>query len=84
MQGRGGRGSVGASYARGTPEVSRDLLDPDGEHLWFHSTTGTTTTIYRYDLLQGELEAMNPPGFSSAAHVTRARNGAATFDSITQ
>jgi hypothetical protein len=58
------------------------FADLDGEHVWFHSTVKGKTSLYRLSLRGGEPVRMNPPGFDQAAHVTQARNGYRTFDSI--
>ena len=66
------------------PNSQGGFVDPDGIHLWFHSTNFTTdrkTVPYQFNLDTHELRRMMPPGFSSAGHLTRARNGVVTFDS---
>jgi dipeptidyl aminopeptidase/acylaminoacyl peptidase len=63
------------------PRSHGPFADPDGVHLWFHSTKGGTVSPYRFNLRTGELVRLLPPGFTAAAHVTRSRNGVVTFDS---
>jgi Tol biopolymer transport system component len=65
----------------GLPRSHGTFSDPDGIHLWFHSTRGQTASPYRFNLRTGELKRLMPPGFSFAVHVTRSRNGIITFDS---
>ena len=70
----------------GLPRSHGGFADPDGIHLWFHSTRffGTrdqTTAPYRFNLQTEELERLMPPGFGTAGHVSRSRNGIITFDS---
>ncbi len=65
----------------GLPRSHGSFADPDGIHLWFHSTTGQTTSSYRFNLQTRELERLMPPGFNTAGHVTRSLNGIITFDS---
>ena len=60
----------------GLPNSQGLFVDPDGVHLWFHSTVP-----YRFNLQTAELVQMMPPGFRSAWHLTRSRNGIITFDS---
>jgi Tol biopolymer transport system component len=54
--------------------------DLDGEHVWFHATISGRTNIYKLSLLGGDPVRIDPPGFQSAAHATRASNGIMTFD----
>jgi dipeptidyl aminopeptidase/acylaminoacyl peptidase len=66
------------------PNSYGGFVDPDGIHVWFHSTNFTSdpkTVPYQFNLDTHELRRMMPPGFSSAGHLTRARNGVVTFDS---
>jgi Tol biopolymer transport system component len=65
----------------GLPRSHGSLADPDGIHLWFHSTTAGLTSPFRFNLQTRELQRVMPPGFSTAGHVTRSRNGIITFDS---
>ncbi len=65
----------------GLPRSHGSFADPDGLHLWFHSTTEGVTTPYRFNLQTKELLRVMPPGFGTAGHVTRSRNGIMTFDS---
>jgi hypothetical protein len=51
-------------------------------HVWFHSTIGSVTTPYRFNPITQELRRFMPPGFTTAGHITRARNNTITFDSI--
>ena len=66
----------------GLPRSHGTFITPNGRHLLFHSTR-EVTQLYEQDLGSGELRVINPADFPSAAHVTRARNGALTFDVLT-
>ena len=61
----------------GLPNSQGLFVDPDGLHLWFHSNG----MPYRFTLQGRSLTRMLPPGFTSAGHFTRSRNGIITFDS---
>jgi Tol biopolymer transport system component len=61
----------------GLPNSQGLFVDPDGLHLWFHSSGAP----YRFRLETRTLVRVMPPGFTEAAHVTRSRNGVITFDS---
>ncbi len=61
----------------GLPNSQGLFVDPDGLHLWFHSNG----MPYRFTLHGRSLTRMLPPGFTSAGHFTRSRNGIITFDS---
>lgn len=63
------------------PRSHGSFADPDGVHVWFHSTKGGSVSPYRFNVQTGEVVRMLPPGFTAAAHVTRSRNGVITFDS---
>ena len=65
----------------GLPRSQGSFADPDGVHLWFHSTKAGITSPFRFNLQTRELQRVMPPGFSTAGHVTRSRNGIITFDS---
>jgi hypothetical protein len=59
--------------------------DPDGRHLLAHSTRdielrATRWALYEFPLEGGVPVRLEPPGHDRGAHVTRARNGVATFD----
>lgn len=67
------------------PNSYGGFVDPDGIHVWFHSTNFTAdpkTVPYQFNLDTHELRRMMPPGFSSAGHLTRSKNGVITFDSM--
>ena len=70
----------------GFPNSQGLFVDPDRVHLWFHSNAPErpnlqTNAPYRFNLQTKALMRMMPPGFSSAWHLTRSRNGIITFDS---
>lgn len=66
----------------GLPRSHGPFADLDGMHVWFHSTIGSVTTPYRFNPITQELRRFMPPGFTTAGHITRARNMTITFDSI--
>jgi Tol biopolymer transport system component len=69
----------------GLPNSQGGFADPDGIHLWFHSTnfdSDRKTVPYQFNLETHELRRMMPPGFTSAGHLTRAKTGLITFDSM--
>lgn len=66
----------------GLPRSHGSFADLDGTHVWFHSTVGNVTTPYRFNLLTRELRSFMPPRFTTAGHITRARNNTFTFDSV--
>jgi Tol biopolymer transport system component len=61
----------------GHPNSQGLFVDLDGLRLRFHSNGA----LYQYDLGTRMLTRTMPPGFTNAAHMTRARNGVITFDS---
>jgi len=70
----------------GLPNSQGLFVAPDGVHLWFHSNSPDRPNLptngpYRFNLQTKELTRMMPPGFKSAWHLTRSRNGVITFDS---
>ena len=65
----------------GLPRSHGSFADPDGIHVWFHSTKGDETVPYRFNLQTRDLVRMIPPRFITAGHVTRSHNNIITFDS---
>lgn len=65
----------------GLPRSHGPFADPDGVHLWFHSTKGDDTTPYQFNLRTKELRRVMPPRFATAGHITRSRNNVYAFDS---
>jgi hypothetical protein len=59
-------------------------VDPDGEHLLAHSAGSDGETIWELALDGGEARELRPPGFYSALHPSRARNGVIVFASIVE
>lgn len=63
------------------------FADPDGRHLLAHSTRGAALrsptarwALFAFPIDGGAPTRLRPPGHPRGAHVTRARNGVATFD----
>jgi hypothetical protein len=65
----------------GLPRSQGSFADPDGRHVWFHAFKEGKPTPYRFNIQTKALDALMPPGFTSAGHITRSRNGIITFDS---
>jgi len=79
-------GAIEPITPTGFPNSQGLFVDPDGVHLWFHSNSSERPNLptngpYRFNLETKELTRMMPPGFKSAHHLTRSRNGVITFDS---
>jgi Tol biopolymer transport system component len=58
------------------------FTDPGGDSLLMHSTRGGNWEIWELPLDGSPPRSLQPPGFKSATHPTRANNGIITFDSI--
>jgi TolB protein len=78
---------VGLDGTRFTPVINDDRgishgpwADPDGETLLMHSNRDGLWGIYELPLAGGPPERLDPPGFESAAHATRGKNGLFAFD----
>ncbi len=54
--------------------------DPDGEHLLAHCDRDGGWKLWQFPLAGGQPRAIQPPGFATAMHATRARNGVIVFD----
>jgi hypothetical protein len=65
----------------GLPRSQGSFADPDGLHVWFHAFKEGKPTPYRFNIQTKALDIQMPPGFTSAGHMTRSRNGIITFDS---
>jgi len=81
--------SVPADGGEITPLANDDIgmshgpfSDPDGKNLLMHSTRDGTWGIWELPLNGGEPRRLDPPGFETAGHATRSRNGIMAFDVV--